>query len=218
MVYANLDPIDKKILELLTQNARLDYKAISKVVGISDRTVARRIENLEKIGIIEGYFVKVSDKFLNLTSSEGDRYVVSTSILEWESLRNSIAQIFKAGTSVILYYVGIGIGRYFGEKIKKSELEKEGQCFLFTRIFENRGWGKLSFETIDFQQAKGKVLLVDSPFKKLCKGIECYEIRGIIAGFLESIYDKQINVSGEKCVIRGDNRCGFMFNGGETTA
>jgi len=215
LAHEKLDSNDIKILELLTQNARLDYKAISEVVGISDRSVARHIENLEKKGIIEGYSVKVGDKLLNLAGPEVDRHAVNMTASEWESLRNSMYQIFKSGSSMILFHIGMSIGKNIGEQVKNSKLENQGQCFLFAKILENKGWGKISFETIDFQRAKCKVLLIDFPFKKTCKDIECYEIRGTIAGFLETIFNKKVSTFDGKCALKGDDRCEFTFNGGE---
>ncbi len=44
-----------KILKLVEDNARMSYKDISAVTGISEEEVARELSEMEKSGIIRGY-------------------------------------------------------------------------------------------------------------------------------------------------------------------
>ena len=55
-----IDTIHSKILEQLQLNARISNTAIAKQVGISSPAVTERIKKLEDLGIIEGYYAKVS--------------------------------------------------------------------------------------------------------------------------------------------------------------
>ena len=55
MEITGMDQIDNRIIELLRDNARLSYSEIGKIVGLSRVTVKRRIEQIEKSGIIKGY-------------------------------------------------------------------------------------------------------------------------------------------------------------------
>ena len=50
-----MDKIDKKIITLLQQNARMPLKALAENVFLSSPAVSARIERLEKEEIIEGY-------------------------------------------------------------------------------------------------------------------------------------------------------------------
>lgn len=50
-----LDTLDKKILEVIKDNARLSYSDIGKQVGVSRVAVKNRMDILEKNGIIRGY-------------------------------------------------------------------------------------------------------------------------------------------------------------------
>ncbi len=54
-VKARLDAKDKKILSLLSQNARMPLTKLAKEVGLSRDAVNYRIKNYEKEGIIQGY-------------------------------------------------------------------------------------------------------------------------------------------------------------------
>ncbi|MGV6844620.1 MAG: Lrp/AsnC family transcriptional regulator [Lutibacter sp.] len=55
-----LDGINWNILHCLQQNARQTNTQIARKVGISSAAVAERIHKMEDLGIIEGYFAKVS--------------------------------------------------------------------------------------------------------------------------------------------------------------
>jgi len=64
--WSNLDKVDQKIIEILNENARTPSKKIAlelKKSGhdVSDRTIRKRIERLEKSGIIKGYKAVLTD-------------------------------------------------------------------------------------------------------------------------------------------------------------
>lgn len=50
-----LDVKDKKILSILAENSRLPSTAIARKVGLSRDSIAYRVSNLEKRGVIQGY-------------------------------------------------------------------------------------------------------------------------------------------------------------------
>ena len=55
-----MDKIDKKLITLLQQNARMPLKALAEKVFLSSPAVSARIERLEKEEIIEGFEVKIN--------------------------------------------------------------------------------------------------------------------------------------------------------------
>ena len=64
--WSNLDKVDQKIIEILNKNARTPSKEIAMELrksghDVSDRTIRKRIERLEKSGIIKGYKAVLSD-------------------------------------------------------------------------------------------------------------------------------------------------------------
>ena len=64
--WSNLDKVDQKIIEILNTNARTPSKDIATELrksghDVSDRTIRKRIERLEKTGIIKGYKAVLSD-------------------------------------------------------------------------------------------------------------------------------------------------------------
>jgi len=57
-----MDIIDKKILNLLQEDGRMKYLNISKKINKPVSTVHRRIEAMEKKGVIKGYTAIVDSK------------------------------------------------------------------------------------------------------------------------------------------------------------
>lgn len=55
-----MDKIDKKLITLLQENARMPLKALAEKVFLSSPAVSARIERLEKENIITGYEAKVN--------------------------------------------------------------------------------------------------------------------------------------------------------------
>lgn len=54
-----MDNIDRKILDLLRQNARAGYGDIGGIVGLSASAVKRRVDRLVADGVIRGFTIKV---------------------------------------------------------------------------------------------------------------------------------------------------------------
>jgi len=82
-----LDERDKKIIELLLKNSRMNYSEIAKILGISDTAVRKRVRNMEKNGIIRGYTISVEPHSMGYkcvailgidTESEKFYYVANT--------------------------------------------------------------------------------------------------------------------------------------------
>jgi len=64
--WSDLDKVDQKIIEILNENARTPSKKIAAELKkldheVSDRTIRKRIERLEKSGIIKGYKAILTD-------------------------------------------------------------------------------------------------------------------------------------------------------------
>lgn len=59
-----MDNIDKKLIKLLQENARMPLKALAEKVFLSSPAVSARIERLEKDEILTGYSAKVNEKKL----------------------------------------------------------------------------------------------------------------------------------------------------------
>jgi len=59
-----LDRIDIAILAALQEDGRMPNAALAERVGLSQSACSRRLDNLERSGIIKGYHAKISDAAL----------------------------------------------------------------------------------------------------------------------------------------------------------
>lgn len=61
-----IDAINKKILYLLQEDARITYKEIAERLKRSETTIRDRIKAMERIGIIQGYTALINKTALGL--------------------------------------------------------------------------------------------------------------------------------------------------------
>ena len=79
---APVDEIDRKIVDLLRQDARLTNAALGAQVGLSAPSVFERIRKLEKRGVLKGYTVRVDEAalgksltaYIRLTAAYDERH------------------------------------------------------------------------------------------------------------------------------------------------
>ncbi|MBB4570668.1 Lrp/AsnC family transcriptional regulator [Rhizobium leucaenae] len=61
----NIDTIDRSILRVLQQNARITNAELAEKIGLSPSACSRRLDILEKNGVIGGYHARLSHKALD---------------------------------------------------------------------------------------------------------------------------------------------------------
>jgi DNA-binding Lrp family transcriptional regulator len=62
---AQMDAIDAAILRTVQQNGRISNAELAERVGLSPSACSRRLDILEKSGVINGYYARVSPKALD---------------------------------------------------------------------------------------------------------------------------------------------------------
>ena len=67
-----MDPINQRILELIRENARMSYSDIGKAVGISRVSAKKRMDSMEKAGVIRGYHTVIDEE----KARGGLRYII----------------------------------------------------------------------------------------------------------------------------------------------
>ena len=108
-----LDDLDRQILRLLSENAKLTYTEIGKRLNVAHSTVYERIKKLEKHGIIRKYTIiidanKVGRKFLTaivmVYTSPKEAENVARKLSEWENVlevANSLSEEFLIIAKVV---------------------------------------------------------------------------------------------------------------------
>jgi Lrp/AsnC family leucine-responsive transcriptional regulator len=61
-----VDPIDRRLIELLRENARLSYAELARQVGLSAPAVHERVGKLEASGIIRAYRAVIDPEAIGL--------------------------------------------------------------------------------------------------------------------------------------------------------
>ena len=103
--WSDLDKVDQKIIEILNENARTPSKEIASELKkldheVSDRTIRKRIERLEKSGIIKGYKAILTDvSGINEYQAIWMKLKPSKSL---ESVKDSIKEFVKKLDSYLL--------------------------------------------------------------------------------------------------------------------
>ena len=54
MAYRNLDLLDKKILNLVAENARLPFLEVARACNVSGAAIHQRIAKLTSLGVLKG--------------------------------------------------------------------------------------------------------------------------------------------------------------------
>ena len=63
----NYDTIDLAILAALQKDGRISNATLAETVGLSPSACSRRLDNLEKSGVIHGYHARVANRALGYT-------------------------------------------------------------------------------------------------------------------------------------------------------
>ena len=61
-----VDPIDRRIIELLTANGRLSYAELARQIGLSGPAVHERVGKLESSGVIRAYRAQLDPEAVGL--------------------------------------------------------------------------------------------------------------------------------------------------------
>ncbi len=96
-----IDQIDRHIILLLQEDARLSNAALAEKVGLTVSTVHERVKKLEKKGIIKGYTAVVDAEALGKPIMAFIRLTVGTIPSTYLESKTSITQICRAEADVL---------------------------------------------------------------------------------------------------------------------
>ncbi len=96
-----IDGIDRRILELLQEDARLSNAALANEVGLTVSTVHERVKKLEKKGIIKGYVALVDAEALGKPITAFIRLSVGATPGGYVESKNSLREVCLAEPDVL---------------------------------------------------------------------------------------------------------------------
>lgn len=121
---------DEKMIALLRENARLPVSEIARRLEVSRTAAQARLEKLEKNRIIEGYSLKLSDRYLKariralvlIKSPAGRRHEIEAALSKFQQLTSlfsisgafDLSAVISAGSVEELDKVIDAIGRLDG--------------------------------------------------------------------------------------------------------
>ena len=88
---------------------------------------------------------------------------------------------------------------------------KEAVDMLMVGCSDLTGWGE--FKLIDYKAEEGHAVfhIFDSPFKEVkSKSPQCHFARGLVAGSLRYIFNKEVDAVETKCISSGAEHCEFI--------
>jgi DNA-binding Lrp family transcriptional regulator len=87
----SLDPIDRRLLEVLADDGRISVAALAERAGISRAATYNRLDNLRDTGVIEGYSVRVNPARVGLGVTA--LVLISGRQPAWRSLRRRLVSM-----------------------------------------------------------------------------------------------------------------------------
>lgn len=131
-----IDQIDRKILEVMAANARIDYVELSKTIPLTAPAIAQRIRQLESYGFIEKYSI-----FVDLTKLDLFQYsifIVNKNIMDRTKLLAHLSE--HPRVSFIAEYVGeqfLEFGLFVKNPYElRTHMQKIEESFPDNRVIE----------------------------------------------------------------------------------
>jgi len=124
-----MDSIDKKIIKILQENARMPIKEIASMVSLSSPAVSTRIAKLEKDGIIQEYNLRLNRERLGF-------HVIAYILVEMDpSLRSKFQEeVLKCNNVLECCHI---TGQY--SQILKAAFKSTNDLDAFLTIIQNYG-------------------------------------------------------------------------------
>lgn len=143
-----MDNTDRRILKIIRDNARLSYSEIGKAAGISRVAVKKRMDAMEKSGVIRGYCTVTDEE----KAREGIRYTIDVEAIPEEY--TEVVKVLRADRKLEEIYSTTGecrihcIGRSANQATMQAHVN-----YLFNHV---KGIRKISWHILmaDLRKAK----------------------------------------------------------------
>ncbi len=191
-----------------TKNREFLKKVVEDIKGLN---------YVENVKIIEPLFngLTMDTSYTYLTLAD-DRAIILRKPI-YEGFIKGFREKFGQVASSFLYHIGFEAGR----KAYESHLRIVGEAHRgsekiipFAReLFKQIGFGILEFVKVDFINKTALIRVYNSFECELFKETgmaESHFIRGLLAGFMSSLFDIKVDAVETKCIAKGDPYCEFV--------
>lgn len=167
---------------------------------------------IENIAIIHPLFngITLNNVFFPLKFMN-ERAVILTKTF-YKTLISDMREAMGLAHMVWLYYTGLNTGRSLYKKVISlvgDDVEK--QLILARELLQHMGFGIFKIET-DLEKQRVIVSVkncIECELFKDAKEPKSQLIRGMIAGFLSKVFNRDMHVEERKCIAMGDSLCEF---------
>ena len=149
MFLDGLDELDRKVVKLLIQNARMSYSDIGEQIGISRVAVRSRVQALEQRGIIEEYTTIINpQKISGAISCYFEIETTPETLMETAARlkeNDTVTQIYRVTGKSKLHVHAVASSSEEMEKLMYETIDKlpgvlECSCnMIFSRIKDIKG-------------------------------------------------------------------------------
>lgn len=130
----------------------------------------------------------------------------------WEGLENILT---PSGFAAVHYHAGKNTGVSIAEHLReKYGLEKKDLILAFTQEMKATGWGIIEVHDIDSKRSSGTIIVKEcfeaAAWRKKPYNV-CHWTRGTLAGFMSTVFGKNLEVEEVKCLATGNEYCEFKI-------
>jgi predicted hydrocarbon binding protein len=130
----------------------------------------------------------------------------------WEGLEKILS---PSGLAAVHYGAGKNTGAHTAKWLKeKYDLEKTGLISAFAEAMKATGWGIIEAQDINFNNPSGTIIVKEC-FEALAwrkKSFKaCHWTRGLLAGFMSTVFGRMVEAIEVKCLATGDKNCEFKI-------
>lgn len=134
----------------------------------------------------------------------------------YESLFKGVREKFGTAGEAMLYYQGYAIGQRTCQAYREDTSIEEPETLvgLGKAYFKTMGWGIMDVANLNVEKGEAQVRIYESFECETGKDNETpygHFIRGILAGFFSSIFQREAKAVETKCIAKGDPYCEYVI-------
>ncbi|MFX0093791.1 MAG: Lrp/AsnC family transcriptional regulator [Candidatus Hodarchaeota archaeon] len=134
-----IDDIDKRILAILSRNGRISFRKIAERIKVSESTVRKRVERLQKFGVIKSFTITIDPSvlhkgvaaFITIRPRFQDKNAVVMDLMDAEEVTELYVLNVQCGYIAKIEVESLEILHSFVEKLRENDsIESFEPCIV----------------------------------------------------------------------------------------